>query len=243
MPIFEVCTDSLAGVIAARDAGAHRVELCANLSEGGVTPSLGLIELACGVGIPVHVLVRPRVGNFVYSNVETEVVLRDMAAIKNAGASGAVLGALEPDGNLDLERTRELIEASRPMSATFHRAFDICRDPMNALEQLIELGVDRLLTSGQKPSALDGAGLIRALVERAGDRIAIVAGGGIRAHNVQRVLLETGVSELHFTAREPFEPRTASAFSFGTHRETARTEIEAVISSANKAEIPSRSRS
>ncbi len=232
MPIFEVCTDSLSGVIAARNAGADRIELCANLSEGGVTPSVGLIELVCGVGIPVHVLVRPRAGDFAYSSAETEVMLRDLEAIKNAGASGAVLGALEPDGNLDLERTRTLIEASRPMSATYHRAFDVCRDPMGALEQLIELGVDRLLTSGQKPSALDGAALIRALVERAGDRIAIVAGGGIRAHNVKRVLLESGVSELHFTAREPFEPQSASAFSFGTHRETTRTEIEAVISSA-----------
>jgi copper homeostasis protein len=232
MPIFEVCTDSLEGVIAARDAFAHRVELCSSLLEGGVTPSIGLIELACNVGIPVHVLVRPRAGGFVYSSDEMRVMLRDLGAIQGAGATGAVIGVLEPDGNLDLERTRELIAASRPMSVTFHRAFDVCRDPMGVLEQLIELGADRVLTSGQAATALEGAALIRRLIEHSRDRIVVMAGGGIRAHNLKRVLLETGATELHFTARETLEPSTASPLSFGAHRETARAEIERVISSA-----------
>lgn len=234
MPIFEVCTDSLSGVIAARDVGADRVELCANLLEGGVTPSLGLIELACSFGIRVHVLVRPRAGDFVYTRPEIEVMRRDLEAIRRVGASGVVFGALQADGMLDRERVRELVDASRPLSVTFHRAFDACHDPTGMLEQLIDLGVDRVLTSGQKSTALEGAAVIRSLVEQSGGRITILAGGGIRAHNVKRVLLETGANELHFTAREPFEPRGASAFSFGTHRETTRDEIEAVISSAQQ---------
>jgi copper homeostasis protein len=232
MPIFEVCTDSLTGVIAARDAGAHRVELCSSLDDGGITPSIGLIELSCEVGIPVHVLVRPRAGNFVYSGCEMRVMLHDLEAIKKAGASGTVLGVLEQDENLDLERTRELITASRPMSVTFHRAFDVCNDPAGVLEQLIALGVDRVLTSGQAPTALEGAHVIRRLNEQSRGRIVVMAGGGIRAHNVKRVLLETGVTEVHFTAREAFEQQSESPLSFGTHRETTQVEIERVISSA-----------
>ncbi len=232
MPIFEVCTDSLAGVIAARDAGAHRVEVCSSLDDGGVTPSVGLVELACELGIPVHVLVRPRAGNFVYSSLEMKVMLRDLEMVKNVGASGAVIGVLEPDGNLDLERTRELVAASKPMNVTFHRAFDVCQDPARVLEQLIALGVDRGLTSGQAPTALEGAPVIRALVEQARGRIVVMAGGGIRAHNVKRVLLETGVTEIHFTAREALEAQAESPLSFGAHRETIQTEIERVISSA-----------
>jgi copper homeostasis protein len=232
MPIFEVCTDSLAGVHAAQNAGAHRVELCSSLENGGVTPSIGVIELACQVGIPVHVLVRPRAGDFVYSSAEMNVMLRDLAAIKNAGASGSVIGVLERDGRLDLERTRELIAASRPMSVTFHRAFDACHDPAGVLEGLIALGVDRVLTSGQAPTALEGASLIRTLNEQARDRIVVMAGGGIRAHTVNRVLLETGVTEVHFTAREWRESQAPSSLPFGTHRETIQAEIERVISSA-----------
>lgn len=232
MAIFEVCTDSLEGVLAAKDAGAHRVELCANLLEGGVTPSIGVIDLACPVGVPVHVLVRPRAGEFVYSSREWRVMLRDLEAIKGAGASGAVIGALEHDGRIDLERTRELIAASRPMSVTFHRAFDVCRDPIIALEELIELGADRILTSGQAATALEGAAMIRALLEQARGRIAIVAGGGIRAHNVRRVLLETGATEIHFTATEALESGISAPLSFGVHRQTTRAEIERVISSA-----------
>ncbi len=231
MPIFEVCTDSLAGVIAARDAGAHRVELCSSLTDGGVTPSVGLVELACELGIPVHVLVRPRAGNFVYSSLEMKVMLRDLEMVKNVGASGAVIGVLEPDGNLDLERTRELVVALRPMSVTFHRAFDVCNDPAGVLEQLIALRVDRVLTSGQAPTALEGAHLIRNMHEQARGRIIVMAGGGIRAHNVKRVLLETGVTELHFTARESLT-EIASPLSFGTHRETTKPEIERVIFNA-----------
>jgi copper homeostasis protein len=232
MPIFEVCTDALVGVIAARDADAHRVELCSSLDDGGITPSLGLIELACQVGVPVHVLVRPRAGNFVYSSDEMKVMLRDLEAIKNAGASGAVIGVLERDGSLDLERTRALIAASRPMSVTFHRAFDVCRDPTRVLEQLIALGVDCVLTSGQAPTALEGAAVIKQLNAQARGRIVVMAGGGVRAHTVQRVLLETGVTEIHFTSRESLETQNASPLSFGTYRETTQAEIERVISSA-----------
>jgi copper homeostasis protein len=230
MPIFEVCTDSLAGVMAARDAGAHRAELCSSVDDGGITPSIGLIELACEVGIPVHVLVRPRAGNFVYSSAEMRVMLRDLEAIKNAGAAGAVIGVLERDGQLDLERTRELIAASRPMSVTFHRAFDVCNDPTGVLEQLIGLGVDRVLTSGQEPTALEGAAVIQKLNHQARGRIVVMAGGGIRAHNVKRVLLETGVTEIHFTARESLAAETSSPPSFGAHRETTQAEIKRLIS-------------
>ncbi|GAA5187700.1 copper homeostasis protein CutC [Rugosimonospora acidiphila] len=202
MTTFEICIDSVEGAVAAEQAGADRVELCSALFDGGLTPSIGTIETAVKSvsRIRVHVIVRPRGGDFIYSPAEIESMVRDVRAAVAAGAHGIVIGALTPEGDIDLDTTRRLIEAAGDASITFHRAFDMVRDPFAALEQLVELGVNRVLTSGQESSVLEGAPLIAELVKRAGDRITILAGGGINVRNISRIIAETGVRELHFTA-------------------------------------------
>lgn len=199
--ISEICIDSPAGAIAAEQAGANRVELCANLLEGGTTPSLGLMEATIArTKLPVQVMIRPRGGDFLYSDIEADMMRRDIAAAKTARAGGVVFGCLTADGRVDATLTERLIAAARPLSVTFHRAFDVARDPEASLKVLIELGTDRLLTSGQEPNALEGAPLIRRLIERAGGRIIVMPGGGITARNVARVVRETGAGEIHFAA-------------------------------------------
>jgi copper homeostasis protein len=202
MTTFEICIDSVEGAIAAENGGAQRVELCSALFDGGLTPSIGTIETAMASvnRIRVHVIVRPRGGDFIYSPQEIESMVRDVRAAVAAGAHGIVIGALTAEGDVDVPTTRRLIEAAGDASITFHRAFDVVRDPFAALETLIELGVHRVLTSGQDSSALEGAPLIAELVERAGDRIVIMAGGGINERNISRVISATGASEFHFTA-------------------------------------------
>ncbi|NMB55631.1 MAG: copper homeostasis protein CutC [Leptolinea sp.] len=204
--IFEVCIDSVEGALAARQGGAQRVELCDSLVEGGTTPSYGMIELTCRSASPdVNVMIRPRGGDFVYSDLELDVMKLDIQAAKKSGAKGVVFGLLKPDGRIDKSRTRELIELARPLSVTFHRAFDLCADPAEALEDLIGLGVDRLLTSGQKADALKGTACIKALVEQARGRIIIMAGGGVNEHTLPQIAFQTGVNEVHFAARLPVE--------------------------------------
>jgi len=199
--IAEICIDSVEGAVAAGEAGADRVELCANLLEGGTTPSLGLMEITIArAKLPVQVMIRPRGGDFLYSDIEVETMLRDIAAAKATRAGGVVFGCLAADGQIDGALTQRLIAAARPLSVTFHRAFDVARDPVEALRALIGLGVDRLLTSGQEPNALEGAPLIRRLIELAAGRLIVMPGGGITARNVGRVLQETGASEIHFAA-------------------------------------------
>jgi copper homeostasis protein len=199
--ISEICIDSPAGAIAAERAGANRVELCANLLEGGTTPSLGLMEATIArTKLPVQVMVRPRGGDFLYSQIEVDMMLRDIAAAKQARAGGVVFGCLTAEGDIDATLTQRLIAAARPLSVTFHRAFDVARDAERSLDILIGLGIDRLLTSGQEPNALEGAPLIRRLIERSGGRIIVMPGGGITARNVARVLQETGAAEIHFAA-------------------------------------------
>ena len=204
--IFEVCVDSVAGALAAQAAGAQRVELCANLVEGGTTPSLGMLELTCqSVAIAVNVIIRPRGGDFCYSELELAVMRRDILAAKAAGASGVVLGLLNPDGSVDVERTFQLVAAARPLSVTFHRAFDLSRDAGDALEAICEMGIERILTSGQKPTALEGAVCIAAMQRQAAGRTIILAGGGIDARNVAELVSRTGISEVHFAARSIVE--------------------------------------
>ncbi len=199
--LLEMCVDSVEAAVAAQEGGAGRVELCADLLEGGLTPSLGTIALAYErLTIPVNVIIRPRGGDFCYSAAEFEVMRRDVAAAKSAGASGVVIGLLTADGAVDVPRTRALIELARPLTVTFHRAFDMARDPFLALEALIDLGVDRLLTSGQEETAIEGLDLIAELVRRAGHRLIVMPGGGVTARNVGRVLRTTGAREVHVHA-------------------------------------------
>lgn len=203
MPLtYEICIDSTAGALAAEQAGAARVELCAGLFEGGITPSLGLIEttLAAVSSIRVNVLVRPRGGDFIYDEHEIRAMERDIAAIRDAGANGVVIGALTPEGDVDRATMSRLRACAGDMSITFHRAFDMAADPHAVLETLVELGCDRVLTSGQENSALEGAPLIAELVRQAAGRIAIMVGGGITPQNAARVAAATGAPELHFAA-------------------------------------------
>lgn len=199
--ILEACVDSVESAIAAQVGGAHRIELCEDLLEGGTTPSAGMIEVCRErLKIPMHVLVRPRGGDFVYSDVEIEVMQRDIALARRLGAQGVVFGALHADGTVDVERTRALLGVSRPMLVTFHRAFDFTPDADAALDTLIALGIDRVLTSGQAPLAVEGISTLARLVLRANGRIGILAGGGLSEENIARVVQQTGVRELHVRA-------------------------------------------
>jgi copper homeostasis protein len=199
--IYEICVDSLAGVRAAKAAGANRVELCADLLEGGITPSRGMIREARKIaGIKLHVIIRPRGGDFLFDHDEFAIMQADVETAKEEGADGVVIGLLTAHGLIDVERTRDLIARARPLSVTFHRAFDMTPDPFEALEILIGIGVDRVLTSGHETSVLEGLPLIGELVARAGDRIIVMPGGGITARNVDRIVAAAKPREIHFAA-------------------------------------------
>jgi len=181
--------------------GADRLELCDNLADGGTTPSHALIEwMVANAGVPVFPIIRVRGGGFVYAPDEIDVMCRDVAHARALGAPGMVVGVLTPEGDVDREATRRLVDAADGAAITFHRAFDRCRDPHAALETLVELGVDRILTSGQRARAWEGHALIADLVRRADDRIVIMAGGGVNENDAAALVQETGVRELHVRA-------------------------------------------
>lgn len=208
--ILEMCIDSVESAIASAEGGADRVEFCANLLEGGTTPSLGAIrKTKQRADIGLSVMVRPRGGDFCHTPDEFAVIEEDIRIFKEEGVDGVVFGILTPEGTVDAERTRSLIELARPLQVTFHRAFDMARDPFEALEALIDLGVDRILTSGQEPSVLEGTDLIRRLIEHAAGRVIIMPGCGITLKNVHRILEATGASEIHVAAPAPQASRMA----------------------------------
>lgn len=197
--IIEVCVDSVESAIAAQDGGADRVELCDNLIEGGTTPSDGAIAVARErLSIKLHVIIRPRGGDFCYSDLEFEIMKRDILRCKALGVDGVVIGLLTPDGDIDVARSRELVELARPLQVTFHRAFDMARNPYQALEDVIATGADRLLTSGQEPSVIEGLDLITELVQRAGDLIVIMPGCGTE-RNMNKAVTLSGAQEFHVT--------------------------------------------
>ena len=199
--LVEVAVDSVAGAAAAAAAGAKRLELCQSLVEGGLTPSLGLCEaVRAAVKIPVFAMVRPRGGDFLYEHSEFEVMRRDLRHLRAAGVDGIVAGVLLASGELDEARMLELIAAAAPLPFTCHRAFDLCADPARAIETLVAVGAARVLTSGQAASAPAGAACIKACVARAGTRLAVMAGAGVREDNVRALVAETGVREVHLSA-------------------------------------------
>src|SRR5258705_1806337 len=192
--LIEAAVESRDAALAAVEGGAHRIELCTDLANGGTTPDLNLLKAQ--LPIPVFVLVRPRAGDFVYTDAEHGTMLEQIARARSGGAHGIVTG------DLILDRTRDLIAAARPLPVTFHRAFDVFPDRSDALERLIELGVEPLLTSGGAPTAPEGADEIRRLVVQAKGRIEIMPGGGINPNNVARLLQQTGVREVHFSVKD-----------------------------------------
>ncbi|MFK8103568.1 MAG: copper homeostasis protein CutC [Saprospiraceae bacterium] len=202
MAEFEVCIDSLEGALAADKFGADRVELCSALYEGGLTPSHGLIKACVEQSQQdIFVMIRPEAGGFCYTTPMVEVMKTDIVAAAELGAKGVVFGILHADQQIDFSVTRVLVELAHhhQLQAVFHRAFDFCPDPEMALSRLIELGVDRLLTSGQAPKAIQGSEMIRQLVAQSQGRIEIMAGSGVMPENA-KILIDTGVAAIHFTA-------------------------------------------
>ena len=203
---FEVAVDSLESALIAESCAAHRIELCADLGSGGITPSTGMIQLALAkLDIPVHVMIRPRRGDFLYSASEFAVMQRDIEVAKLAGADGVVFGILLEDGRVDAERVQALIDLARPLHVTFHRAFDMSRDLYRALDDLMRLGVDTVLTSGQEATAEAGLTMISALVKRAGRDICVMPGSGINPANIRKIAQVSGATDFHFSGRQTVE--------------------------------------
>ena len=199
---LEVCCADWLSVMAAKAGGAHRIELCEALELDGLTPSPEFIEKAVRSGIRVHVLIRPREGDFVYSEEECLLMMRQITEARLLGAQGVVWGALTGKGDIDMPRCRRLMAASQGLSVTFHRAFDVCRQPLQALEEIIQLGCERLLTSGQAASAQEGIPLLRQLVSQSAGRLIIMPGAGVGPQNVSQILFETGATEIHGSLRQ-----------------------------------------
>lgn len=203
---FEVCANSVESCLAAQSGGANRVELCAGIPEGGTTPSYGDILIAREKlrGTRLHVIIRPRGGDFLYSSVEQRIMLKDIENARRLGADGVVFGCLTAEGDVDISLMKQLMEAASGMSVTFHRAFDVCRNAQEALEDIIGLGCNRILTSGQQATAEQGIPLLKELKKQAANRIILLAGCGVNQSNIARIARETGIREFHFSARKDF---------------------------------------
>ena len=238
---FEICANSVASCIAAQEGGADRVELCAGIPEGGTTPSVGMIrEARRSISIALNVIIRPRGGDFLYSESEIQEMLHDIKAARELGADGLVFGCLLPDGTVDMANMKRLMDAAGDTPVTFHRAFDHTADPLKSLEDIIELGCTRILTSGCKPTALEGAPLLAQLVEKSAGRIIIMPGCGVNEDNIAETARLSGAREFHFSAREPVEsgmifrnPQVAMGSEddpYGTMQTTARR-VAATIAS------------
>ena len=228
----EVCVDSVASALAAERGGAQRIELCSDLLEGGVTPSLGLLAVVRSkVSIGVHPIIRPRPGDFCYSDAEFEIVRRDIELAKGEGADGVVLGILKTNGQVDVERTRALIELARPLSVTFHRAFDVSSNLLEAFEDVCATGADRLLTSGGEQECSQGVHTVARLVQASRGRIMIMAGGRIGIKNAAHIIDQTGVGEIHVGLATPVNStnthKNSRRLSLGRaqEREFQRTEV------------------
>lgn len=202
--MVEVCANGVESCLAAQQGGADRVELCAGIPEGGTTPSYGEIKVARRVltATRLHVIIRPRGGDFLYSDLEVERMAADIAVCRDLGVDGVVFGCLKADGTIDVEKNRYLMECSQGMSVTMHRAFDRAADPEQALEQIIALGFNRILTSGQQPKAIQGVDLLARLNRQAAGRIILMAGSGVTEQNIKEIRDVTGLNEFHFSGRE-----------------------------------------
>lgn len=245
-PIVEVCIGSVADALAAEAAGADRVELCAATEVGGLTPSLGLLEqVLAATRLPVIAMIRPRPGGFAYSSEEFAVALRDAEHMLAYGAAGLAFGFLTPAGQLDASRTRELVELARGRETVFHRAFDFTPNPLAAADELIELGVQRILTSGGAATAIAGASTIRAIRERVAGRLEVMPGGGITAESVVELVQQTGCDQIHVGASLPdndgsLAGNTAIEFfdarylERGNHRAVAPAKLEDLIAQLKK---------
>lgn len=200
--LLECATDSVESALAAAKGGADRLELCANLIIGGTTPTLALYdEVRSHSDIPLFILIRPRFGDFLYTDYEANVICREIEMFQKAGAEGVVIGSLNKDGSLNVEHMKRFIDSAKDMSITLHRAFDMCADPFATLKQARELGVNTILTSGQAPSSLEGIDLYEKLIEKANGEISILAGGGIKASTIEKLLKQTSLTAFHMSGK------------------------------------------
>lgn len=199
---LEICANSIRSAVAAQKGGAHRIELCDNMAEGGTTPSYGMISICKkNLSIPIFPIIRPRGGDFLYSNDEFEVMKADVINCREMGCEGVALGILNADESIDTNRCAELVALARPMEVTFHRAFDRCNDFEQGLEDIIALGCERILTSGGETDAYEGIPILKNLVEKAVGRLSIMAGAGITEKNIAEIALKTGINQFHSTAK------------------------------------------
>ena len=229
--LLEIAANSVASALAAQDAGADRIELCSALELGGLTPSHATIALARErLRIPIYVLIRPRCGDFLYTDLEFETMLRDIETCKALGCDGVVVGALDTSGRIDQVRCRALVAAADRLGVTFHRAFDLTVDPRQALEDAIAMGCERVLTSGAQTSALKGANLICALIAQAAGRIAVMPGAGIDEHNIVALRAATRAREFHASARRALPSAMSNAASAvsGMDAGELRSDVEQV---------------
>ncbi|KAK8801744.1 hypothetical protein WA538_005582, partial [Blastocystis sp. DL] len=229
--LLEVCIDRVESAVNAERGGAGRVELCDNLVDGGTTPSYGMIKIVKeSISIPVNVIIRPRGGDFYYNENEMRIMLEDIEACKRIGVHGVVIGCLTKDGQVDMEKNRRLMEAARPLSVTFHRAIDMTVDPVKATEDCIELGVDRILTSGGCNTVMEGKDTIRKMVAAAKGKLQIMAGGGVTASNIRELVQYTGVKEVHGSARDyvnsEMEYKKEGVFMGGEKKNTQELEFK-----------------
>lgn len=204
---IEICANSVESAVKAQEGGAYRVELCAGIPEGGTTPSFGEMRMARQLlqETKLHVIIRPRGGDFLYTQLEQEIMLHDIKVARQLGADGVVFGCLTAEGNVDMPAMKKLMNAVGDMNVTFHRAFDMCRNPKEALEDIIKLGCTRILTSGLEANAVAGIPMLKELIEQADGRIIIMPGCGVKPSNIRQIADETGASEFHFSGRSSYE--------------------------------------
>lgn len=227
--VLEICTFNIHDVARALEAGADRIELCASYVEGGITPSEGHIQAAFELTDPEHVVVmiRPRGGNFIYSDAEFDVMMREIDSVKRTGGRQVIFGILDTNGRLDVQRNRQLVEHAHPMHCVLQRAFDLTRDPFEALEDAISCGFMRILTSGQQPSAWEGRDLLQQLNIRASGRIEILPGAGVNSRNAEALIRHTGCDQIHTSAKRLFtEPATTITFRKGIYDNSHMTETD-----------------
>jgi copper homeostasis protein len=236
---LEICVESVEAAIAAERGGASRIELCSALYEGGMTPSYALMQQTLKhIRIPAHIMVRPRGGDFFYSGIEFEVMKQDVRQCKALGVAGVVLGLLNLDGTVDVERTRELVQLARPMQVTFHRAFDSSADLMQSLEDIITTGADRILTSGGANQIVDGAEVAAVLQQRAAGRIEIMIGGGVKASNARQLFQQIGATHFHASLRAPVpSPMQYRKTEMGVGAETERDYIRFTVKEESVREL------
>ena len=224
--LLEICASSLTSAVNAQAGGAQRIELCCNLEQGGLTPSAATIQLAREkLAIDIFVLIRPRIGDFNYSKLEFEQMKANILFCKEIGIDGVVFGVLDNNQDIDVARNKMLVDLAKPMQTTFHRAFDCLTKPLEGLTQVIDLGFDRILTSGLAATAIEGQDLLKELIQQAADTIIILPGSGLNSQNVANFLLTTAAKEIHASAKKIIQPRVDSLFSV-PYFETDHQEVE-----------------